>query len=356
MAVTQCVIPLKCSAVLVHGLTQEEEIRMTNNEFDFVVDADLKWARTLSKLKKLDTIVIHHSASDGSTIKSIHAHHLGEGHAGCDYNYVITADGTIYKGRGLIYEGGHVGNAKSNNLNAHSCGICIVGAIHKHAPTSAQIASAKKLISAILALNEQNLGGVPVQVTTIYGHREVPYYVNGRLTGSPYPTVCPGAYMPLAELKALLTGEVITDPSIPDLPATYAYAGATGVNVRTGPGADYKVVGKLTAGEQCIVLSTENGWAKVILHNQTPILVGYCIDTYLEQKDESDPPAFYGYRGGSFVNLRTGPGITFRRIGAVHANDELIVLQLQKGWAEVIKHNDTPVLRGWCVNTYLRRT
>lgn len=73
---------------------------MINNDFDFVVDTGLKWVRSLSRLKRLDTIVIHPSASDTSTINSIHAHHQRNGHAGCDYNYVITADGIIYKGRG----------------------------------------------------------------------------------------------------------------------------------------------------------------------------------------------------------------------------------------------------------------
>ncbi len=335
---------------------------MINNDFDFVVDTGLKWARSLSRLKKLDTIVIHHSASDGSTIKSIHAHHQSEGHAGCDYNYVITADGIIYKGRGLIYEGGHVSNAKSNDLNEHSCGICITGAIHKHAPTAAQVASAKKLILAILALNGQSVGGVAINVATMYGHREVPYYVNGKLTGRPYPTLCPGAYMPLEAFKALLDGGVPTDPPDPpdptetELPATYAYAGATGVNVRSGPGTKYESKGKLSAGEQCIVLSVANGWAKVILHNQKPIVVGYCIDTYLEERDESDPPAFYTYRGGSYVHLRSGPGTSYRKIGTVNAKDEVVVLDLTKGWAEVVKHNDAPALRGWCVDTYLRRT
>jgi uncharacterized protein YgiM (DUF1202 family) len=328
---------------------------MTNNEFDFVTDVELKWARKLSKLKRLDTIVIHHSASDGSTIQSIHKYHLSEGHAGCDYNYVITADGVIYKGRGLIYEGGHVGNAKSNNLNAHSCGICIVGAIHKHPPTAAQVASAKKLISAILALNGQGVDGVAIQVNILYGHREVPYYVNGKLTGNPYPTVCPGAYMPMGEFKALLTGGEAEIPQTNELPAGYAYAGATGVNVRTGPGTDNPIIGKLSAGEQCIVLSTLNGWSRVILHNQKPVLVGYCIDTYLEEHDESDPAGLFKYYGGSYVNLRSGPGTSYARIGKVYAKDEVLVLQQKDGWSEIVKYNDSPALRGWCSDTYLRR-
>ena len=329
---------------------------MTNNEFDFVTDVGLKWSRSLSKLKKLDTIVIHHSASDNSTIQSIHNYHQSEGHAGCDYNYVIARDGTIYKGRGLIYEGGHVSNAKSNQLNAHSCGICIVGAIHKHAPTAAQVSSAKKLIAAILAIDGSSVGGVAVRVTTIYGHREVPYYVNGKLTGNQYPTVCPGAYMPLAALKALLGIPAPEQPiTPPDFPATYAYAGATGVNVRSGPGTGYAVTGKLSAGEQCIVLSSKNGWSKIILHQQTPVIVGYCIDTYLEERDESDPPALYLYQGGSYVHLRKGPGTSYQKIGTVNAKEEIIVLAISNGWAKAIKHNTVPALSGWCVDTYLRR-
>ena len=339
--------------------TEKEETalgNLVNNEFDFVVDTGLAWAGTLSKLDRLDTIVIHHSASDGSTIQSIHKYHLSEGHKGCDYNYVIETDGTIHLGRGLLYEGGHVGNAKSNYLNAHSCGICLVGAIHKHEPTAAQVASAIKLITAILALNGQTISGVAINVTTIYGHREVPYYVNGKLTGDAYPTVCPGANMPMAEFKALLSGDVVEDP-VPapaaELPATFAYAGATGVNVRSGPSTAYAKLGKLTAGGKCIVLSRANGWAKVVLHNQTPVLVGYCIDTYLEEHDESDPVALYAYKGASYVNLRDAPN--GKDIGDVNAGDEVLVLQIKDGWAEAIKINDTPVLRGWCIDTYLRR-
>ena len=250
---------------------------MINNEFDFVVDAGLAWAGTLSKLDRLDAIVIHHSASDGSTIQSIHKYHLSEGHKGCDYNYVIETDGTIYRGRGLLYEGGHVGNAKSNCLNAHSCGICLVGAIHKHEPTAAQVASAKKLITAILSLNGQTINGVAIQVNTIYGHREVPYYVNGKLTGDPYPTVCPGAYMPMDEFKALLTGGAVEEDVEEGVP--YLYAGASYVNIRTGPGTGYSILGQLRAGEQCRVLSFSGGWAQIKKGDVT----GWCIDTYLKK-------------------------------------------------------------------------
>ena len=215
--------------------------------------------------------------------------------------------------------------------------------------------SAKKLISAILALNGQSVDGVAIQVNILYGHREVPYYVNGKLTGGPYPTVCPGAYMPMSEFKALLTGGEAEIPQTNELPAGYAYAGATGVNVRTGPGADNPIIGRLSAGEQCIVLSTANGWSRVILHNQKPVLVGYCIDTYLEEHDESDPAGLFKYYGGSYVNLRSGPGTSYARIGKVYAKDEVLVLQQKDGWSEIVKYNDSPVLRGWCSDTYLRR-
>lgn len=328
---------------------------MKDNELDFAADTGLQWARPLHKLKRLDTIVIHHSASDGSTIQSIHTYHLSEGHAGCDYNYVISPDGTVYKGRGLIYEGGHVSNEKSDGLNEHSCGICITGAIHRHAPTAAQTASATRLITAILELNGQTVDGVAINVTTLYAHREVPYYVKGKLTGGAYPTVCPGQYMPMDTFKALFAGGGPAPRPAAGYPATYAYAGATGVNVRSGPGTNHGVVGKLSAGERCIVLSDADGWARVILLSQKPILTGWCIDTYLAERDESDPPALYLYKGNSYVNLRSGPGTQYGSIGKVNAGDEVAALRIADGWAEVIKYNDTPVLRGWCVDTYLRR-
>lgn len=65
------------------------------------------------------------------------------------------------------------------------------------------------------------------------------------------------------------------------LPALYIYAGGSYVNVRSAAGASNKIVGRLAAGERCLLLSLSDGWAEVVLHTQAPMLRGWCIDAYL---------------------------------------------------------------------------
>jgi len=67
------------------------------------------------------------------------------------------------------------------------------------------------------------------------------------------------------------------------LPAIYKYAGASYTNVREGPGTSFVSIGKLSAGEECIVLDSNNGWVDTVLHNQAPIVRGWCSDKYLRR-------------------------------------------------------------------------
>jgi hypothetical protein len=66
-------------------------------------------------------------------------------------------------------------------------------------------------------------------------------------------------------------------------------------------------------------------------------------------------PSGYYYGGASYVNLRTAPDTLGTIIGRVNKNDDVIVLDIDGGWAEVIKHNDVPMKRGYCISTWLKR-
>ncbi|HMM30339.1 MAG TPA: N-acetylmuramoyl-L-alanine amidase [Clostridia bacterium] len=65
-------------------------------------------------------------------------------------------------------------------------------------------------------------------------------------------------------------------------------------------------------------------------------------------------PAAYGYTGSTYTRLRNAPK-DGAIIGQVNAGDEVIVLAILDGWAEVVKHEDKPMLRGWCSAQYLER-
>lgn len=350
-------------------------------EFDFVVDAKLVWARTPSKLKYADTVVVHHSSSDGSTIQSIHKQHLNRGHAGVDYNYVIEPSGVIYIGRGLLKEGGHVGNKESDYLNSHSVGICLVGAIHKHVPTTAQVTSAKRLIKAIVDLNGQTISGVKFDIKQIIGHRNVPYYSGGKLVvGKLYPTACPGQYMPMDAYKAILTGEEIEIPVYTRRNLSKGMKGEDVVEAQTLlTKLNYgSIVGKIDGD---FGTKTETAVNKLLKDNNLPatgivdettwlILDGkYSPDEPIEDGgddvdepelddiDDSGYPFFGKYIGSSFTNVRKGTSILHAIIGKFKSKEECVILSakdvLGSTWYEVVLYNSDPIIRGWASAKYI---
>lgn len=79
------------------------------------------------------------------------------------------------------------------------------------------------------------------------------------------------------------------------------------------------------------------------------------VGTEPEPKPEPTLPALFEYSGASFVNLRDKPSTSGTDIGDVKAGDKVIVLSIENGWADVVKHNESPMQRGYCTAAYLRR-
>ncbi len=83
------------------------------------------------QMRKIDTIVVHHSATPpDTTVFSIANYHIGKGWRAVGYHYLITPDGQIWgKGhrefmgmRRLSYIGAH-----AKGRNEGSIGICLMG-------------------------------------------------------------------------------------------------------------------------------------------------------------------------------------------------------------------------------------
>jgi len=73
--------------------------------------------------RTIDTIIIHHSATESGTVESIRRFHVGQrGWDDIGYHYLITPDGIVHAGRDPERIGAH---AKGRNLN--SLGICLIG-------------------------------------------------------------------------------------------------------------------------------------------------------------------------------------------------------------------------------------
>lgn len=253
------------------------------SEFPYVIDMSLQWPTSRVKRRITDHIQIHHTVGKyGSPQRwaALHQDRITDGQRGVPYSYLVLQDGTVYLGRGHEYGHGGVKDNVTNNANQRSVAIALDGDMRADGlPAEQQLVAAARLTKDLMALYK-------LPVSAVLGHNEIPLYENGKPTGKTYATLCP--CIDMAAFRVAL-GTPATpkpepeQPTVLTLPALYAYTGDSGVNVRSGPGTANSVIGKLAAGQRCIVLTMANGWAEVILHEQNPMLRGWCIDTYLRR-------------------------------------------------------------------------
>lgn len=143
----------------------------------------LQFAKSMSKRRKTNRIVVHHTAGHDNSVPEIHQMHLNRGWTGIGYSYILRQDGTIERGRPEALRGAHAGDA-----NVDSIGIGLTGNFERTPPTAAQMTSLVWLIQDI----RRRLG----QHITVIRHSDV------------MATKCPGRLFPWAELQARLTQPV----------------------------------------------------------------------------------------------------------------------------------------------------
>ncbi len=130
-------------------------------------------------------IVIHHTASSKDSVESIHEAHLKRGWEGVGYHFVIgngngMKDGEIeptFRWKTQMH-GAHAGN---DEYNQHGIGICLVGNFENVDPSSAQLASIKKLVGVL----KSEYG---IKSDKVIGHKDVK------------ATACPGKKFPMTEV------------------------------------------------------------------------------------------------------------------------------------------------------------
>ena len=135
----------------------------------------------------LNTIVVHHSATDYSTPNQVQDLHMdGRSFADAAYHFLISSDGTIYEGREINIRGAHV-----QGYNTGSVGIVLLGNFNNEQPTESQLASLRSLVDYLRYAYE---------IRYLVGHKDYP-------NQSPDGTECPGANLyPLLPDLALELG------------------------------------------------------------------------------------------------------------------------------------------------------
>jgi len=225
--------------------------------FEYVKDAGLKFARPLTKRKKTDLIILHHVEGNMSA-QAINDMHKGNGHKGIDYNIYVDKDGSVYWGRGLEYEGGHVNDShgKTKGMNARSVGIVCNGNFMKEVMSDAQFNA---------------LCGVVADVVKYYGFESSTQVISHREAAGAGYTTCPGVNFPTDEVRSYIRnygGVGEPDPPMLELvqgESTKVYEVKVGVlNFRSAPNGP--VIKQLKKGDRVQLGSYDpqkSDWARV---------------------------------------------------------------------------------------------
>ena len=114
---------------------------------------------------------IHHTVTPTSDSMSPQArlrqiqrfHQDSRGWCDIGYNYLISRDGRVWRGRGATRVGAHVANSNTGNV-----GISFMGTYTSTAPTSKQMCQAAKLLRRLSI----DFGGLDLNRTDVKGHRQ----------------------------------------------------------------------------------------------------------------------------------------------------------------------------------------
>ncbi len=114
---------------------------------------------------------IHHTVTptrDSMTpqqrLRQIQAfHQFSRGWCDIGYNYLISRDGRVWRGRGPTTVGAHVSNSNTGNI-----GVSFMGTYTSTAPSETQMCQAAKLLRRL----HEDFGGISLNRTDVKGHRQ----------------------------------------------------------------------------------------------------------------------------------------------------------------------------------------
>lgn len=150
-----------------------------------IIETNLSF-KELSKRKKTERIILHHSASETASAEDIQRWHLNNGWSGAGYHFLVRKDGSIYRLRPEDTVGAH---AYGSNYN--SIGICFEGNFDNEKMSEAQKQAGKELVSYL-----KNKYGI----STVQRHKDV------------CKTSCPGKNFPFDEIASSTETKVEEKP------------------------------------------------------------------------------------------------------------------------------------------------
>ena len=145
--------------------------------------------------------------------------------------------------------------------------------------------------------------------------------------------------------------------SVTPTPKTYIgklNTNGASLNMRSGPGTGYSKVGSIPAGTTLTITGSENGWYKTSYNGVTGYVSGDYVtvtevtsentapsappagETPSQPNAETPAPSVSGTgklnTGGSSLNMRSGPGTGYRKVGSIPSGATLTITGKENGW------------------------
>ena len=125
------------------------------------------------------------------------------------------------------------------------------------------------------------------------------------------------------------------------------YVTGSGVNLRTGPGTTYEVIGSLARGTELKRTGEVSGWSRVLYNDETCYISSALISTDAPETAEAEQPNAEAEAEAeekttvvviSRANVRSGPGTGYRSLGVLDVGTELESLGTSGNWT-IVSYN-----------------
>ena len=267
---------------------------------------------SLSKRGSTNKIIGHHADAPNCTVQDIHNWHKNNGWSGIGYHLLIRKNGEVYQGRPLDTLGAH-----TLGQNSDSIGICLEGRLTQEKPTQAQINSLKEVLYYLRGI----YGNLPFK-----GHKDY------------MATDCPGFLMDyMGELNSVTDSRPSknTTNNQHQEVSTGVVTANSGLNVRSGAGTNYSILGTIAKGQKVKIRGTVGKWYNIDYSSNG----GWVSADYV--KVENNTPSTptitntsgnYGEVTASVLNVRKGAGTNYNVIGQLKQGEKVRLANKVGNW------------------------
>ncbi|WP_438311124.1 SH3 domain-containing protein [Sporosarcina sp. FA9] len=143
----------------------------------------------------------------------------------------------------------------------------------------------------------------------------------------------------------VLTFTLVVNTQVHKAAAETAIVGVDSLNIRSGPGLTYAVIGTSKRGESLTILATSDEWVQINYGNGTGWIASWLITTNAETSKKTSTVV----SRVDLLNIRSGPSVGSSILGRMNAGDEAKMIDQNGSWTQIVTNNTT----GWIHSEYI---